>query len=142
MEDAIEIMQLRERVSKNTGRRYFVGELNGCRVVALSNEAVAPDEGIIAVWSVFIQPGKTSRWKHTEKGMANAQARISKARQQNIETVKSVIGERPDQPQTDRPGRRAPRPAATTTASRAQQKAIVDINSHYPSDLNDPIGDL
>ena len=91
MEDAIEFLELHERISKGkSGRRYFTGSLNGCRIVAFQNENVLPDEGVEAVWSVFIQPGKMGRWRHTEKGAANAEARVSKARQRNIELVNGI----------------------------------------------------
>lgn len=86
MEDAIELFELNERISKTgSGRRYFTGILNGCRVVALQNENVRPDEGVEAVWSLFIQPGNRGLWKHTDEGRANAEAR-----QRNIERVKAI----------------------------------------------------
>jgi hypothetical protein len=94
MEDAIQFLELHERVSKKgTGRRYFTGSLNGCRVVIIQNENVIADEGVEAVWSMFIQPGRISRWQHTEKGRANAEGRLSKARQRNIDAVKRTADE-------------------------------------------------
>jgi hypothetical protein len=91
MEDAIQIMELEERISKNgSARRYFVGDLNGCRIVVFRNENVVPDEGVEAVWSMFLSPGKTSRWQHTDKGRASAEAKMSKARQRNGENIKDI----------------------------------------------------
>ena len=95
MEDVIQLLELHERISKKgTGRRYFTGDLTGCRVVIIQNENIMPSEGVEAVWSMFIQPGRISRCQHTDKGAANAAARISKARQKNIETVRGVSGDR------------------------------------------------
>lgn len=94
MEDAIEILELQERIpKKGSGRRYFTGDLNGCRVVMIRNDNVLPDEGVEAIWSVFIQPGQRSRWQRTEKGAANAAARRSKARQENINALRDYSDE-------------------------------------------------
>jgi hypothetical protein len=94
MEDAIQLLELHERISKSgSGRRYFTGTLNGCRVVVLQDENVRPEDGIEAVWSVFLQPGKVSRWNRTETGTAHAAGRVSKARQRAVEDINKRYAE-------------------------------------------------
>jgi hypothetical protein len=54
-EGKIQLLRLYERQSAR-GTVFFVGKLNGVRVVVLKDTAAEISEGTVAVWNLFVQP--------------------------------------------------------------------------------------
>lgn len=66
MDDAVEFLELQERVAKS-GRRYFIGKLGDCPVVLLKDEHATLDPDVVGCWTLFIKSGPDRRWAKKPK---------------------------------------------------------------------------
>jgi len=129
MDGAITLLNLYEKTSA-AGRKYFVGSLNGNRILIMKDDRAEIREGGDPVWSMFIKP----------KDATKVQPRASHQPQSRREKPPSKLP--PAEPLKFPPVRARARPAKEAKPSTARARAIADINAKYKSDLNDPVGEL